>query len=201
MEQNKNFDLLQTQIQTNVGFTSFMTAVVVFFDGLLITSFNSYDVSIRIPITFLIISVFGFLYATIISTNAAGEVTIKQWSLAQRYMLIGDAISEYIGVYFLVISIPLVINIITTDIFLRTVTIASCLGGLAVYQLYGVSLVGRHFPKGNRFLSFIILFLAGGIFLSQLLHFYFAFIALIFICLMIFIAFLAVKRGKSIYYL
>ena len=72
------FGLYQTHVQTNVNLTAFMTGVVTFFVGFLLTSFHDYDISIKIPIAFLIIAIFGFLYSTLIYANAAQEVSDHQ---------------------------------------------------------------------------------------------------------------------------
>ena len=44
-----------SQIQTDVGLLSFMTAVTIFINGLLLTQFDSYSVLIKVPIAFLIV--------------------------------------------------------------------------------------------------------------------------------------------------
>ena len=49
-EKNKQLDLYQTQIQTDVSFTAFMTAVTMFFTGMLLSGFNTYDIYIKVPI-------------------------------------------------------------------------------------------------------------------------------------------------------
>ena len=94
--------LRQTQLQTYVGFTSFMTVVTTFFTGLLLSQLNNYAISIKVPISFLLISMFGFLYATLIYTNGADEVAKGKLKMARRHLLIGDVLSQYIGVSLLV---------------------------------------------------------------------------------------------------
>jgi len=106
--------LHQTQIQTYVSFTSFMTVVTTFFAGLLLSQINNYAISIKIPIAFLVVSIFGFLYSTLIYTTGADEISNNRLKNAKKSLLIGDIISEYFGVYLLVLSIPLVMNAITS---------------------------------------------------------------------------------------
>ena len=120
--------LYQDEVQVGVSVTSFMTGVTIFFVGLLITKFDSYDTSIKIPILFLILSAFGFLYSTLILANTSSELSRLRTDRFHKSMNLGDSIGEYIGVYFLVLAIPLVINVITNDSFLRISTLLVSLG-------------------------------------------------------------------------
>ncbi len=136
-----------SQINVNVSFTAFMTAVVVFFIGVLLSRFETFNILIKVPISFLIISFFGFLYSTLIFANAMGEVFKSKLKMSAEHEHIGNVISEYLGVYLLVLALPLVINVITTDWYLRSVTLIATLAGLIVYQSSHFSLVARHFGK------------------------------------------------------
>lgn len=82
-------ELIQAEIQTSVSLTSFLTAVTIFFVGLLITQFNSFEPSIKIPILFLIISTFGFLYSTLIYANASGKVSRLNQSDVNKDIVLG----------------------------------------------------------------------------------------------------------------
>ena len=95
----EDFGLYQTQLGTDVSFASFLTAVVIFFTGLLLSQYNSFDPLIKVPISFLIVSTFGFLYASLILANAASEVSKENKEKYKRHMLTGYILSEYIGVY------------------------------------------------------------------------------------------------------
>lgn len=196
MPTKENLGLLQTEVQTDVTFTSFMVAVVTFFTGLLITRFEAYDISIKIPISFLIISMFGFLYSTMIFSNAAEEVAKGNVAKCKRHLLLGDILSEYLGVYLLIISIPLIINVITTDTFLRYVTLVSSLAGLAIYQFSHFSVIERHFKEGYDVFAFLIIALGLGLFVSQTYAFYFAPLALVFLVFVAVITYLAAKRNR-----
>jgi len=193
---NKDQDLplYQTQIQTYVGFTSFMTAVVVFFTGLLLTKFESFNISIKIPIAFLIISIFGFLYSTLIYANAAEEVSQKRVAKFKRHLLLGDCLSEYLGIYFLIFSIPLVINVVTTDQFLRIIAFASSMIGLAIYQFSHFSVMERHFKKRNTSIGITILIFGLVLFLTHIYNFYFVFVSTIFIIFLISVAYLSTRQ-------
>ncbi len=155
----EEIDPALNEIQVGVSFTSFMTGVTLFFVGLLITQFKVFDSSINIPILFLIISTFGFLYSTLIFANASGKIARSNKKDVRKYMNLGDALSEYLGVYLLVLAIPLVINIIAVDNFLKIATVVAALGGLVIYHAGGFSIMERSYKKLHYlFLSLIIIF-------------------------------------------
>ncbi|HLC56593.1 MAG TPA: hypothetical protein VJJ23_05130 [Candidatus Nanoarchaeia archaeon] len=190
----EDLEIYQTQIQTDVGFNGFMTAVVVFFVGLLITQFNSYSLTIKIPISFLIISTFGFLYSTLIFSNAAEEVSQHKVEKFRRHTFLGYIISEYLGVYFLILSIPLVINVITNDLYLRIVTIIFSLAGLAIYQFLHFSILERHFNEKYKAFAWIIFIFGLILFLSQIKNLYFVQTSIGFILFMLIVIYLAIKQ-------
>lgn len=185
MEKEK-FSLYQTQIQTYVGFTSFMTAVGVFFVGILLSTFKSYDIDIKVPISFLIISTFGFLFSTLIYTSIAQEISEKREKHLQYLFFLGDAISEYLGIYFLIVSIPLAVGLITKDGFLETIAIVAAVVGLSIYQFSHASMVERHFQDKHKPLSWAMIILVLLLFLSQIFDFYFVEFAILFVTLMVY---------------
>jgi hypothetical protein len=155
----EDLNLVAMEVQTSVSFTAFMTGVTLFFVGLLISQFKVFNSSINIPILFLIISTFGFLYATLIFANASGKVARSLDKEVQKDLNHGNALSEYLGVYLLILAIPLVINIISLDNFLKIATIIAALGGLIFYHVSGFSIMGRAYEKLHYlFLSLIVIF-------------------------------------------
>ncbi|MEK6891143.1 MAG: hypothetical protein AABX03_03310 [Nanoarchaeota archaeon] len=198
MKKEDNFELYQTQVQTNVSFTSFFTAVVIFFVGLLITKFDSYDILIKVPIALLIISVFGFLYSTLIFANASEEASQRRYNKLKKYLFLGDILSEYLGIYLLVLSIPLVINVVTNDIFLRIITILSSLIGLAIYQFSHFSVLERHFGKANYLISTLIILFGIILFISQIYNYYFIQVSIAFIVFILLIVCISyIKLNKN----
>jgi hypothetical protein len=179
MVTNEEVNLYSGQIRSNISFSAFMTAVVIFFVGVLLTNFSKYDASVKVPICFLIIGTFGFLYSALIYTNASGEILGKKLANFKRNMFVADVLSEYLGVYLLVLSIPLVINIITPDAFLRvTVALASLLG-FAFYQFAHFSISERHFPKTHWFISVLVILLGVILFFAHINSFYFESLAIL----------------------
>ena len=187
-------NLFQNEIQVSVSFTAFMTAVTIFFVGLLITKFESFDISIKIPILFLIISTFGFLYSTLIFANASGQLSHHITKNFFKNMLTGDTISEYLGVYLLVLAVPLVINVITNDSFLRLATLIVALGGLVVYHISGFSLMDRHFRKKHYWGLFLVIILEVALFYTQIYNLiYFVPLAVVLILFLVLLALFASK--------
>src|SRR6185436_12426042 len=111
------------QISIDVGLLSFMTAVTIFINGLLLTRFDSYSVFIKVPIAFLVLSMLGFLFSSLIISNTSQNVIDNKIDKNKKHTLYGYAISEYIGVYLFVLSVPLAVNVITSDLYLRIITI------------------------------------------------------------------------------
>jgi len=191
----KDLQLLHNEIQVGVSFTSFMTVVTMFFTGLLITQFEQFTATVRVPILFLIISTFGFLYSTLIYANASGAINRITTKRFDRQMEIGNILSEYLGVYFLILSIPLVINLVATDWFLKLSTLLVSLGGLAIYHISGFSIMDRHYKKYHKLLLSIILILECLLFYSQThLTYLFNYIAVMQILLLLLISYFATKK-------
>jgi len=154
MPKKEDMGLYMGEIQTGVSFTTFMTVMTMFFIGLLLTRFETFDPSVRIPVLFLVISTFGFLYSTLVYANASGEITRFDSRRAMRYMFIGNVISEYLGVYMLVFALPLVINAVTADLFLQYSVLIAALLGLALYSRSPFSIISRHM-RGGKKLAFV----------------------------------------------
>lgn len=142
----------------------------------------------------MIISIFGFLYATIVFANASEEISQKNMVKFRKYMLLGDILSEYLGIYLLVLSIPLVINTVTTDMFLRIVTILSSLVGLAIYQFSHFSVLERHFKRSHKIISLLIIAFGIILFLTQIYNFYFVHISTVFIIFVLLITYFASRQ-------
>lgn len=192
----EDFGLYQSQINTDVSFTGFMAAVVMFFTGLLLTTFSSFDILIKVPISFLIISTFGFLYSSLVLVNATTEISQKNLPKAKKHMLLGYSLSEYVGVYLLVLAIPLVINIITKDLFLRSITLISSLLGLSIYQFSHLSMLEKHYKKGYNLISVLIILFGLGLFFAQIKDYYFVHLALLFLIFISYVTYTAIKKSS-----
>ena len=191
--EEKNF--LLNQVQTDVSLISFLTVIAVFFIGALLPNFNSYDLSVKIPISFLIVAMLAFLFSALILSNAGSKISEGDAEKTEKYLTYGYAISEYAGVFLFVLSVPLVVSIITTDVYLRVVTFCAAMLGISVYQFMGFSLLRNHFSKKYRLFSIITVLFGIVLFISQIYSYYFTVISIVFLLFILLITALApIKR-------
>ena len=183
--------LLQDQIQTDVSLISFLSVISVFFLGSLLPEFSSYDLSVKIPISFLIVSTFAFVFSALILSNSGQLINEGNQRRVEKHVSYGYAISEYLGVFLFILSVPLTISVITSDYYLRFVTFCASILGMAVYEFGGFSLLNNHFKKRHRLFSVIILTLGIILFVSQTYSFYFTFIASVFLFFILLVTILA----------
>src|ERR1700728_1959775 len=115
-------NLLINQVQTDVSLISFLSVISVFFLGSLLPKFNSYDLSVKLPVSFLVVSTFAFLFSALILSNASQQIVAGNSEKTKKYLSYGYAISEYMGVFLFVLSVPIAISVITADPYLRFVT-------------------------------------------------------------------------------
>lgn len=182
------------QIQADINVSSFLTVVAVFFLGSLLPRFNSYDIGIKVPISFLTISTFSFLFSAIILSNAVPKIIEQKFQEVEKYFSWRYSIFEYLGVHLFIISISLTINVITDDTYLRLVTFFAAIFGIIFYQLMGFSILKNHFNKHYRFFSYAIIILSILIFLAQIYNFYLVAASVAFIFFIFLITVLAPKE-------
>lgn len=194
IEKNNKSEYLE-QVQTDVSLLSFMTAVSMFFSGLLLTRFDSFNLFIKVPLSFLIISTFGFLFSSLILSNASQKIIDEKFEKASQRILYGYVISEYLGIYLFVLSIPLVISAITSDFYLRMITLCAAIIGIALYQFMGFSLLEDHFPRNHKIFSLLIVLFGLILFIAQLRQFHFVLISIIFLCFILLITYLAPRKN------
>jgi hypothetical protein len=155
------------QISAAMSFSSIFSAMSVFFTGLIISNYNNFGESIRIPSLFLIVSSLGFMFATIIYANATGFFG-KSDSKIAKAINIGDIVGEYFGVYLFLSAIPMVINVITNDAFFKYSVLFSIALGLIAYHYSGFSFTGLKDKRIQRPFLFYYLLVLGSLFFSQM---------------------------------
>lgn len=158
----KKQDYSNNEIQIDVSVTSFMMAVATFFTGFLISSYDSFDNSVRIPILFLIVSTLSFLFTNIIFANASGEIRAGNNDGANRHASTGNIISEFLGIYLLVSSLPLVVNALTGDVFLKVAVFAAATAALFIYSISPFSIIKRYISTVSLRLLYSFVFVAIG---------------------------------------
>lgn len=149
---NKKLDYSNEEVDIDVSVTSFMMTVATFFTGFLISSYDSFDNSVRMPVLFLIVSTLSFLFTNIIFANASGEIRAGNRKGANKHATTGNIISEFLGIYLLVVSLPLAINAMTNDILLRISVFAISAIALLSYSMSTFSIIKRYVNTTSRLL-------------------------------------------------
>ena len=147
------------EVQSGVAFGGLFSTLTVFFTGLLISNYASFPTYVRVPLLFLIISTFGFVFATLIYANASGKLTTNKIEECRKALNSADVLSEFMGVYALLISIPLVIPIVTRDVFLVGSVFAADALGLIIYHMSGFSIIQSYFPKTHYLIALFLIVL------------------------------------------
>ena len=165
---NKNQEL-SYEIEVGVTFASFMSAATLFFTGLLLAQFKSFDPTIKVALLFLIISTFTFIFSASIYSNAGVEVTRHKFNSVQKYLSYANNIFEFLGLYLFILATPLVIGSVTNDSFLRISTILIALIGLALYSRSDFSILHKELlnKQHKRVITTAIVVLGATLYASQ----------------------------------
>ncbi len=156
--------------------------------------FNSYDLSVKIPISFLIVATFAFIFSALILSNASQSIIAGDREKFEKHLAFGYAISEYIGFFLLILSVPLAMSIVTQDLYIRTVTFATAMLGFMAYQFLGFSILERHFSKSHRIFAVITVLLGIFLFVAQLYKLYFTPISIVLLLFLVLVTILAPKK-------
>ena len=134
---------LNYEVSVGVTFASLMGAISLFFTGVLLAQYKSFDNTIRIPLLFLVISTFSYIFSASIYSNAGTEITIDNIPKVKKYLVYANNIFEFLGLYLLILATPLVVGSVTHDSFLRIATILVALAGLTLYSLSDFSVLHK----------------------------------------------------------
>jgi hypothetical protein len=157
------------EIQAQVTWSGFLGTVSLFFTGILISQIHSFSDSIKVPVLYLIVATFSFIFSASIYANAAGELTRHSTRKVHQYIVIANNISEFLGLYLFVIATPLVINAITQDNFLRVTIPLVAIISLVLYSQSPFSILHREvFGAKKLLISLVFLLLAISVDVSQL---------------------------------
>lgn len=185
---------LLTQIQTDVTLISFLSVISIFFLGALLPQFSSYDLTVKIPISFLIVATFAFVFSALILSNASQAIIVGDKERLKKHVDFAYALSEYLGFFLLILSVPLAMSIVTEDLYIRVVTFAAAMLGFITYQFLGFSILERHFSKNHKLFATIIVTLGALLFTAHLYKFYFTTISVV---LLVFLVLVTVLGPKS----
>jgi hypothetical protein len=165
----KDKDSLNWEVSVGVTFASFMSAVTLFFTGVVISQFSTFGPTIKIPILFLIVSTFSFIFAAAIYSNAGVEITNKKLTRVNRYLIYSNNVFEFLGLHLLVLATPLVIGAITQDNFLRVTTVFVALLSLILYSVSDFSILHKEVRSklGKVTLVTALSLLSAGLYATQ----------------------------------
>ena len=136
----------------------------------------------------------GFLFSSLIIANTSDSVINNKISKARKHTVYGYAISEYIGIYLFILSVPLAVNVVTEDLYLRIITMLGTIAGLVIYQFMGFSMIERHFTKTYKLFSVLVIVFGLLLYISQLLNFYFIEASIAFLFFILLITYLAPRE-------
>jgi GNAT superfamily N-acetyltransferase len=156
------------QISVGVTYASLLSAASLFFTGILIAQFKSFNVTIKVPIVYLIISTFSFIFAATIYSNAGSEITLGKLKTVEKYMVYSKNIVEILGLYPFILATPLVIGATTKDSFLLLSSITVAIGGFALFSQSKFSVLEKELKtQQKRYLSLLIVGLSLLLYLTQ----------------------------------
>jgi hypothetical protein len=141
----KQYDV-NTEASVGTTISTFLGTVALFFAGILMSRLESFDVSLRLPILYLLVATFGFVFSAIIYANVTGTARVGD-DKPETFLQWGNVLSEYLGVYPFVMAIPLAVGAVTDDPFLRSATLLLALVSTALYTLSPFSMAHRSFSR------------------------------------------------------
>jgi N-acetylglutamate synthase-like GNAT family acetyltransferase len=149
------------ELEVGASYASLMSATSLFFTGILISQYKSFSATIKVPLIYLIISTFSFIFAATIYSNAGSELTLNRMRAVEKYMIYAKNIVELMGLYLFILAVPLVIGAVTQDSFLRTSTIVIAIVGFTFYSQSKFSILEKELsPRYKRYLSTVVVLLA-----------------------------------------
>lgn len=160
---------LNWEVSVGVTFASFMSAVTLFFTGVVISQFSTFGVTIKIPILFLIVSTFSFIFSAAIYSNAGIEITNEDAEQVNKYLIYANNLFEFLGLHLLVLATPLVIGAITQDNFLRITTLIIALSSIAIYSISNFSILHKEIKNKTHKVLIIValILLSSGLYITQ----------------------------------
>ena len=141
-----NSELLMGETEISVSFVNVLFGVSMAVVAILATRS---DVRLfALPFYYLFLTIFASFYASIFYANASGNISrLGRLPEVNRPLQLGNVISEYLGVYPLIISFPLTVWNITNDTVITVLALVVDLGGFLLYQFSGFDILSRVVAK------------------------------------------------------
>lgn len=137
----RNRPALFSELSASIALTSFMTAASAVFLGVVLQ--RGAHTTLPMDVLFLFIATFGFLFATLIYANASGRLARHGTFGYESQVEIANRVSEYLGVFPLLVAIPL-----SVSRFLKAGPIPWAVAGLAL-----LATVAYHYVRGASLLE------------------------------------------------
>jgi hypothetical protein len=112
----------------------------------------------------------SYTYSAALYANATNVLSDNMpVKLANKFIKSANVLSEYLGIYLFVLSIPMVVNAVTDDDFLQISVATVAIVSLLLYSLSDFSMFNIHIRKSVKYvISVVIAGLGAGLFMSQL---------------------------------
>jgi hypothetical protein len=137
----RNRPALFAELSASIALTSFMTAASAVFLGVVLQ--KGERTTLPMDVLFLFIATFGFLFATLIYANASGRLARHGTFGYESQVEIANRVSEYLGVFPLLVAIPL-----SVSRFLEAGPIPWAVAGLAL-----LATIAYHYVRGASLLE------------------------------------------------
>ena len=174
-------DLAAARIAAVVMTTALMTAVVVFIVTVMLSS-HGHGVPIDPPLLLLVTSALGFIYGTLLYANAYPRYTDE--SQFNKQMHCGNAVSEMLGVYPLVLALPLsVLYAVLNEFPIATLVLATV--AFVGYHVSRYSLLERFIQKAVVRVPATVILGAASIWLWVLMRQYILSTSTVFACVLV----------------
>lgn len=165
------------ELSASIALTSFMTAASAVFLSVILQ--KGQQSPLPMDVLFLFIATFGFLFATLIYANASGRLARLGTFGYEAQVEIANRVSEYLGVFPLLVAIPLAVSrFLKAGPISWAVAVLALLATTAYHYLHGASLLERDIAddrigsdRQRRFVIVpIIILLMAATLLGQLIH-------------------------------
>jgi hypothetical protein len=137
-----NRPALFSELSASIALTSFMTAASAVFLGVVLQ--RGERSALPMDVLFLFIATFGFLFATLIYANASGRLARLGTFGYESQVEIANRVSEYLGVFPLLVAIPLSVSrFLQAGLVPWAVAGLALLATIAYHYVHGASLLER----------------------------------------------------------
>jgi hypothetical protein len=176
---------LSSEANTSVALANLLVTIGVAITGYLLQIAKG---DLEIPILFSVILVFASFFSSIFYANVTGIIRHSHEKIALQPMLLGNATTEYFGLYIMVALIPLTIFGVSNNKPLSTVASGATFIMFALYHVAGHDMLSRTFPSRSAraalvgiYIFLCIMNMVAGIYLSLFYRYSVAFTTIAFL--------------------